>query len=180
MSELMGNEGRIIAVEKYLSRVETMNRNIDRLGIKNIRTIHDDISEPKSSELRESLIGKADKILVDAPCSGLGVLSKKPDIKWKRELEDIYKLQKLQLELLENCIKYLKPGGVIVYSTCTTEPEENSEVAEAFLRQHGEFEAESASEFLPETVVNEKGCMELLPHVHKTDGAFAVRFRHKA
>lgn len=180
MSELMGNEGRIIAVEKYLSRVETMNRNIARLGIKNIKTIHDDVSEPSSSELRELLIGKADKLLVDAPCSGFGVLSKKPDIKWKRELEDIYKLQKLQLELLENCIKYLKPGGVIVYSTCTTEPEENAEVADSFLRQHGEFEVESASEFLPETVVNEKGYMELLPHIHKTDGAFAVRFRHKA
>jgi 16S rRNA (cytosine967-C5)-methyltransferase len=179
MSELMGNEGRIIAVEKYLSRVETMNRNITRLGIKNIKTIHDDISEPRSPELRESLAGKADKILVDAPCSGLGVLSKKPDIKWKRELEDIHKLQKLQLELLENCVKYLKPGGVIVYSTCTTEPEENADVAEAFLRQHEKFAVESASGFLPESVVNEKGYMELLPHIHKTDGAFAVRLRHK-
>ncbi len=67
MSELMGNEGRIIAVEKYLSRVETMNRNIARLGIKNIKTIHDDVSEPSSSELRELLIGKADKIHDDAP-----------------------------------------------------------------------------------------------------------------
>jgi 16S rRNA (cytosine967-C5)-methyltransferase len=149
MSELMGNEGNIIAVEKYLSRLEVMNRNLQRLGVVCIRTIHDDISEPRTAELKEGLIGKADKILIDAPCSGLGVLSKKPDIKWKRELEDIYKLQKLQLSLLEDSLKYLKPNGVIVYSTCTTETEENQAVADAFVANHSEFVIEDASKFIP-------------------------------
>lgn len=180
ISEITGNEGKVVAVEKYLSRLETMNRNFQRLGISNIKTIHDDVSEPASIELKEALIGKADKVLVDAPCSGLGVLSKKPDIKWKRELEDIYKLQKLQLSLLENAVKYLKPGGALIYSTCTTEPEENMNVVESFLSGHPEFTIDNASGFVPANTVNTDGCMELLPHIHKTDGAFAARFVRKS
>ncbi len=179
ISEIMKNEGKIYAVDKYLSRVEVMNRNLQRLNIKNIQTLHDDLSEPRSHLLKEELIGKADKVLLDAPCSGLGVLSKKPDIKWKRELEDIYKLQKLQLELLDQSVKYVKPGGVLVYSTCTTETEENQSVADEFLSAHPEFELENASDYVPAATVNSLGCMELFPHTHKTDGAFAARFRKK-
>jgi 16S rRNA (cytosine967-C5)-methyltransferase len=180
MSELMNNEGKIIAVEKYLSRLEVMNRNLQRLGTKDIKTIHDDVSEPRSAELKEGLIGKADKILIDAPCSGLGVLSKKPDIKWKRELEDIHKLQKLQNSLLEDSLKYLKPDGVIVYSTCTIELEENQAVVDAFLSNHPEFRIDDASAYIPKEAVNERGFMELLPHIHKTDGAFAARLARKS
>ncbi|MBK6875669.1 MAG: 16S rRNA (cytosine(967)-C(5))-methyltransferase RsmB [Ignavibacteria bacterium] len=180
MSELMGNEGKIVAVEKYLSRLEVMNKNLQRLGTKNIKTIHDNVSEPATTELKEGLLGKADKILIDAPCSGHGVLSKKPDIKWKRELEDIYKLQKLQISLLEDSIKYLKPDGVIVYSTCTIELEENQGVIDAFLNNHPEFSIENASEYIPKETVNESGFMELFPHIHKTDGAFAARLVRKS
>ncbi|MBL8007488.1 MAG: 16S rRNA (cytosine(967)-C(5))-methyltransferase RsmB [Ignavibacteria bacterium] len=179
LSELMNNEGEIYAVDKYLSRVEVMNGNLKRLGVKNVKTIHDDISEPKSNELKESLTGKADKILVDAPCSGLGVLSKKPDIKWKRELKDIEDLQKLQIEILGNSVKYLKPGGVIVYSTCTTETEENMDVVNNFLSSNPQFEIEDARKFVPDKVVNSEGCIELFPHIHKTDGAFSVRLKNK-
>lgn len=175
ISELMGNEGKIIAVEKYLSRIEVMKKNLERLGVKNVKLIHDDINEPTSKELKESLIGKADKILVDAPCSGLGVLSKKPDIKWKRELEDIMKLQKLQLEILENSIKYLKPGGAIIYSTCTIEKEENFDVVQLFLSGHPEFTIDNANKYVSEKVVNEEGCIELFPQTHHVDGAFSVR-----
>ncbi len=121
------------------------------------------------------MLGKADKILVDVPCSGLGVLSKKPDIKWKRNLEDIAKFQKLQLEILENSVKYLKNKGVIIYSTCTIEPEENSEVIQNFLSNHPEFEIEDAGKYVNSKVVNNEGCIELFPHIHNTDGAFSVR-----
>lgn len=175
ISELMGNEGKIIAVEKYLSRIEVMKKNLERLGVKNVKLIHDDINEPTSKDLKETLIGKADKILVDAPCSGLGVLSKKPDIKWKRELEDIMKLQKLQLEILENSIKYLKPEGAIIYSTCTIEKEENFDVVQLFLSGHPEFTIDNANKYVPEKVVNEEGCIELFPQTHNVDGAFSVR-----
>ncbi len=179
ISELMGNAGKIIAVEKYLSRAEVMKKNFERLGVNNVKIIHDDIIEPRSKELKEFLIGKADKILVDVPCSGLGVLSKKPDIKWKRELEDIHKLQNLQLEILESSLKYLKPEGVIIYSTCTIEPEENYEVVNSFLSKHPEFILENANKYVPEKLVNAEGCIELLPHVHNVDGAFSARLIRK-
>jgi len=175
MSEMMNNEGQIIAVDKYLSRIEVMNNNLNRLGVKNAVTIHDDISDPKSPELKEALLGKADKILVDAPCSGLGVLSKKPDIKWKREKEDIEKLNRLQSEILENSVKYLKPEGAIIYSTCTTETEENFNVVEEFLKNHTEFKIDRAENYVNEKVVNKEGCIELFPHIHNVDGAFSVR-----
>ncbi len=175
MSELMNNEGQIIAVEKYLSRLEVMAKNLERLGVRNVKKLHDDICQPGSKELKENLIGKADKILVDAPCSGLGVLSKKPDIKWKRVLEDICNLQKLQVEILENSVKYLKPSGVLVYSTCTTETEENMDVVNIFLTNHPEFSIDNAGKYVSDKVVNKDGCIELFPHKHNVDGAFSVR-----
>lgn len=177
ISELMGNEGKIIAVEKYLSRLEIMKSNLNRLGVKNAETFHDNVCEPETTLLKETLIGKADKILVDAPCSGLGVLSKKPDIKWKREPEDITKLQKIQLEILESSVKYLKDGGVILYSTCTTETEENIDVVNLFLNNNPEFKIENASSFVDSSIVNNDGCVELFPHINKTDGAFSVRLK---
>ncbi len=175
ISEMMNNQGQIIAVDKYLSRIEVMQKNFERLGVKNAKVIHDDISDPRTADLKDLLIGKADKVLVDAPCSGLGVLSKKPDIKWKREPDDIVQLQKLQMEILENALKYLKPDGKIIYSTCTTETEENVDVIENFLNVHPEFSIENAAEFVPEKVVNKEGCIELFPHIHNTDGAFSAR-----
>lgn len=175
MSELMNNEGKIIAVEKYLSRYEVMGKNLERMGVTNVTRLHDDVCEPRTKELKETLIGKADKILVDAPCSGFGVLSKKPDIKWKREPEDIANLQKLQLQILETAVKYLKPEGTIVYSTCTIEKEENADVIEQFLARNPEFSIDDASKYVPEKAVNKNGMIELFPHVHDTDGAFSAR-----
>jgi 16S rRNA (cytosine967-C5)-methyltransferase len=179
ISEMMNNQGQIIAVDKYLSRIEVMQKNFERLGVRNAKVIHDDISDPRTAELKDLLIGKADKVLVDAPCSGLGVLSKKPDIKWKREPDDIVQLQKLQIEILENALKYLKPEGKIIYSTCTTETEENMNVIENFLNAHPEFSIENAADFVPEKVVNKDGCIELFPHIHNTDGAFSARLTRR-
>jgi 16S rRNA (cytosine967-C5)-methyltransferase len=117
--------------------------------------------------------------LLDAPCSGLGVLSKKPDIRWKREIEDIIGLSKLQRKLLENASSYVKDGGVIVYSTCTTEPEENMEVVKDFLASHPEFVIDDASRYLSKDLVNGDGCIETFPHKHNIDGSFAARLVKK-
>ncbi len=179
MSEIMNNKGRIVSVDKYLSRVEIMKTNFKRLGVTNAEPVHDDISNPQTDLLKSELIGKADKILVDAPCSGLGVLSKKPDIKWKREVEDITKLQKLQLDLLESSLKYLKPGGSIIYSTCTVEYDENFSVVKSFLEVHPEFTIEDAHNYVTPKVVNTNGCVELFPHTHFSDGSFAVILKNK-
>lgn len=175
MSEIMNNRGKIIAVDKYLSRVEIMKDNLDRLGVTNTVSLHDDILNPESTILKNDIVNKVDKVLVDAPCSGLGVLSKKPDIKWKRELDDIYKLQKLQLDILENTIKYLKPGGALIYSTCTIEKEENNDVVEMFLNRNKSFKVDNARNYIPENVVNEDGFVETFPHIHHIDGGFCVR-----
>lgn len=180
MSELMGNKGEIIAVEKYLSRIEVMKSNFKRLNVNNVKIVHDDINEPASTELTDTLIGKADKVLLDAPCSGLGVLSKKPDIKWKRELEDIKLLQELQMAMIENASKYVKQGGALIYSTCTTEKEENMDVITEFLKNHPEFEIDPASKYVDNKVVNSDGVIEVFPHVHHIDGSFAARLVRKS
>ncbi|CAN5497084.1 16S rRNA (cytosine(967)-C(5))-methyltransferase RsmB [soil metagenome] len=175
MYELTNGEAKIYAIDKYLSRIERMERNFERTGVTNVTTVHDDVNKPESELLVSELIGKADKILVDAPCSGLGVISKKPDIKWKRELEDICKLQALQIEILENSVKYLKPHGVIVYSTCTTEKEENIDVIHKFLQNHPEFKIDKADKYVNKRIVNEEGCIETFPMKNYIDGAFSCR-----
>lgn len=172
MAQLLNNKGRIIAVDKYDAKIKMLKANAQRLGVTNTEFIQDDAADFTNEMITTQ---RFDKILLDAPCSGLGVLSKKPDIRWKREIEDIISLSKLQRKLLENASKYIKPGGVIVYSTCTTEPEENIEVVKDFLASHPEFTIDNASKFVNRELVNEEGCIETFPHRHNIDGSFAAR-----
>jgi 16S rRNA (cytosine967-C5)-methyltransferase len=167
IGELMKNQGKIIAVDKYEHRLNLVKQSCERLGVENVEFIPKDALEVD--------VEPADKILVDAPCSGLGVIQKKPDIKWQRELSDIRNLAKTQIELLEKASKLVKNGGVIVYSTCTIEPEENIEVVKEFLSRHPEFKIDDARNYLPSDIVNGEGCMETYPHKHDMDGGFAVR-----
>lgn len=167
IAESMRNSGRIIAVDKYDSKLNLIRMSCERLGITNVEFVAADATEYQSEP--------ADKILVDAPCSGLGVLRKKPDMKWKREPEDISRLTKIQMHLLDSAARLLKPSGVIVYSTCTTEPEENQRVIEAFLKRHPEFRIDDASQFVNKAVVTPQGFIETFPHRHHIDGSFAAR-----
>ena len=167
IGELMKNEGKIIAVDKYEHRLNLVKQSCERLGLTNVDFIAEDATAAN--------FGVADKVLVDAPCSGFGVIQKKPDIKWQRELSDIKNLAKTQLELLETASKLVRNGGVIVYSTCTIEPEENIEVVKSFLDKHPEFEIDDARNYLPSEVVTNGGYMETFPHKHDMDGGFAVR-----
>jgi len=167
IGELMKNQGKIIAVDKYEHRLNLVKQSCERLGVENVEFIPKDALEVD--------VEPADKVLVDAPCSGLGVIQKKPDIKWQRELSDIRNLAKTQIELLEKASKLVKNGGGIVYSTCTIEPEENIEVVKEFLSRHPEFKIDDARNYLPSDIVNGEGCMETYPHKHDMDGGFAVR-----
>jgi 16S rRNA (cytosine967-C5)-methyltransferase len=167
IGELMKNQGKIIAVDKYEHRLNLVKQSCERLGVENVEFIPKDALEVD--------VEPADKVLVDAPCSGLGVIQKKPDIKWQRELSDIRNLAKTQIELLEKASKLVKNGGVIVYSTCTIEPEENIEIVKEFLSRHPEFKIDDARNYLPSDIVNGEGCMETYPHKHDMDGGFAVR-----
>jgi 16S rRNA (cytosine967-C5)-methyltransferase len=167
IGELMKNVGEIIAIDRYETRLNLVKSTCHRLGIANAHYIAADAATVHTTP--------ADKILVDAPCSGMGVLSKKPDAKWQREPEDLEKLVKIQRAILENAAAHVKPGGVMVYSTCTTEPEENFGVVSAFLAEHPEFSIDDAKKFVPESLVSQEGFVETFPHIHAMDGSFAIR-----
>ena len=172
LADLMQNKGEIIAIDKYESRIKILNKNLDRLKITNVKTIEADALEFVDAE-------KFDKILLDVPCSGLGTLTKKPDIKWRRDIGDILKLAELQPRLLEKGASLLKPGGELVFSTCTIEPEENFEVIEAFLKKHKEFELVQAVKYFDKSLVADNGCVQTYPNVHGIDGAFAAKLKLK-
>ena len=134
MAELMENKGKIIAWDLYKHRVKLVEEARERLEITIIETEEQDATLPK-----EEYFKKFDKILLDVPCSGLGVLKRKPDIKWSRTLEEIKEISNVQMKILETCSKYLKDGGEIMYSTCTILKEENEKVIEKFLKEDSDF-----------------------------------------
>jgi 16S rRNA (cytosine967-C5)-methyltransferase len=169
IGELMKNIGEIVAIDRYETRLNLVKNSCQRLGIANTHFIAADATTVQTAP--------AERVLVDAPCSGLGVLSKKPDAKWKREPEDLVKLVEIQRGILENSAKHVKPGGILVYSTCTTEPEENFALVKSFLEMHSEFEIENASNFADGRLVAAGGYLETFPHRHGMDGSFAIRLR---
>lgn len=167
IGELMRNEGEILAIDKYEAKLNLIRGSCERLGLRNVKLRAVDAQTLENEQ--------ADKVLLDTPCSGLGALAKKPDMKWKRDISDILKLAGLQLDLLDNGAKLVKPGGVLVYSTCTTEPEENQDVIRRFLDGHPEFSVDNASQFVSQALVTPEGYIETFPHRHGMDGSFAVR-----
>ncbi len=132
LAELMQNKGTILALDIYEKRLATVTEHANRLGLSIITTKVADAGE-------FAIDGQADKILVDAPCSGLGVIRRRPDLKYKNELTDFEALQETQLRILSHCADLLKPGGEMVYSTCTINPGENENLVQRFLKQHKNF-----------------------------------------
>jgi 16S rRNA (cytosine967-C5)-methyltransferase len=167
IGERMNNSGEIIAVDRYETRLNLVKDTCSRLGVTNVQLVNDDGATIE--------VPAADKVLVDAPCSGLGVLSKKPDAKWQREAEDIPRLAALQDRLLENAARLVKPGGVIVYSTCTIEPEENIGLVKEFLKRNAEFSIEPADKFIHKDLLGSDGQVETFQHRHGMDGSFSIR-----
>ena len=116
-------------------------------------------------------------MLLDAPCSGTGVMSKRADIRWRRSIDDILEMHLLQRKILWAASKYINPGGVIIYSTCSIEPEENWMVIDAFLKNNSKFSIQNAKIFIPEEYVDDKGAMFTFPPKHHIDGGFAFRLK---
>jgi 16S rRNA (cytosine967-C5)-methyltransferase len=172
IAEVMENKGEIIALDKYEAKLSLIRSACERLGLHNITLRVGDAAVCEEPP--------ADRVLLDAPCSGLGTLAKKPDIKWKRDVVDIRRLAPLQRELMEHAATLVKPGGVLVYSTCTIESEENQEVVQSFLAAHPEFALDPASRFVRPEVVSPEGFIETFPHRHGMDGSFAARLVKKA
>ena len=174
LAEKLENTGCVISRDVSQAKVDMISDNVGRLGLTNIKLqVHDAL------ELDENLINKADVVIVDAPCSGLGVISKKPDIKYNMNPDKQQALVGLQRQILEVVQNYVKPGGVLIYSTCTVNKNENIDNVDWF-EEHFEFQLESLDEFLPETLVDDtirKGYITLIPGIHESDGFFIARLR---
>ncbi|MBO6576361.1 MAG: hypothetical protein JJ896_16740 [Rhodothermales bacterium] len=165
--ERMDRSGRLIAIDASASRLrllEDMPGPIERVAA--------DFRDWASSHQ-----GMADRVLVDAPCTGLGVLAGRADLRWRRSPEDFAQLAPLQRELMDAAAGVVRPGGLFVYSTCSIAPEENELQAEAFLERHAGFEAESALDSVPDKLVTDAGHLATLPQRDGIDGAFGARFR---
>ncbi|MFJ7730493.1 16S rRNA (cytosine(967)-C(5))-methyltransferase RsmB [Lysinibacillus sp. NPDC097231] len=176
LAEIMKNEGSILATDLHPHKLDLIDHNTDRLGIDIVETAPIDGRKAPDFLQPESF----DAILVDAPCSGLGVMRRKPDIKYTKREEDIENLQKIQLALLDAATKVLKINGKLVYSTCTVDKKENEGTVKAFLTVHPEMEAiqlESLPTKLAEKQAN--GMLQVFPQDFGCDGFFVAAFRKK-
>ncbi len=175
IAEIMNNNGNIIAWDLYKKRLEKVKENSKRLGINIIKTEVND-----ATILKEEYIEKFDKILIDAPCLGLGVIKRKPDIKWQRKFEDIIEISKIQEKILNICSKYLKKGGILVYSTCSIIQAENDIIIQNFIND-SIFDLEEINNINISKIENKierKGVKKLYPN-EKMDGFFIAKLIKK-
>ena len=175
LAELMGGTGRIQAWDIHEHRVALIEAQMKRLGLENIRPMIRD-----AAKKREDLDGTMDAVLLDAPCSGLGFLSQKPDLKLRVTEESVKELTELQAKLLDTVCGYVKRGGTLVYSTCSILKDENERQAERFLDRHPEFEEIPLPESVPEKYRNRQGRgLQLLEHRDGVEGFYLIRMRKK-
>lgn len=180
LAEKMGNEGNILALDIHPHKLKLIQENADRLGISIIQT--------KQADARELPLDLAaapfDRILVDAPCSGFGVIRRKPDLKWQRQEKDIGAIVEMQMEILEQASRWLKPGGTLIYSTCTVDPEENARLVHRFLDENQDFSLDpSLVQDMPELLHpyfhKSGGYIQILPHYFGSDGFFISRLKRR-
>ncbi len=168
ISEVLGLQGEVVAFDLRKARLRMLKENLVRLGLTEIRVAAAD-------GFHLPIRTKFDRVLLDAPCSSLGILAIRPDVRWHRKESDILKLAESQKILLENAAKAVRKNGILVYSTCSLEPEENEHIIEGFLAQRPDFELEPASKFLHTSVGG--NYLQTTPHQHGCDGAFGARLR---
>lgn len=169
--------GHVEARDLTDGKVELIRENISRLGLENISAVCMDASVPD-----EASVKKADIVIADLPCSGLGVIGKKPDLRYRAAPEGIESLIRLQRRILECVQDYVKPGGTLVYSTCTVNPGENEENVYRFLEEHPEFRPADIKDRLCEELkgsVTDGGFLQLLPGIHQSDGFFIAKLTRK-
>ena len=167
----MGDEGEILACDLHENKLKRIEEGAARLGLQSIQTFAAD-----GTVFRPEWADSADTVLVDAPCSGLGIIRKKPDVRYKSP-DDLFTLTVAQAAILENAARYVRPGGVLLYSTCTILPEENGQVVDGFLAGHPDFSRETFA--LPAPVGEQPGELTLWPHRHGTDGFYICRLRRR-
>ncbi|MBZ0105064.1 MAG: RsmB/NOP family class I SAM-dependent RNA methyltransferase [Sulfuricella denitrificans] len=173
LGALMQNQGRVYAFDVSEKRLNNLKPRLKRSGLSNL---HPQLIANENDLKIKRLAGKIDRVLVDAPCSGVGTLRRNPDLKWRQTPEGIVELTQKQAAILLAASRLLKTGGRLVYATCSFLPEENQQIVEAFLEQHPEFKLLDAGEILAAQHVplNTGKYLQLLPHLHGTDGFFAA------
>lgn len=177
MCELMQGSGRVYAHDLHEHRVELIKAVERRLNLGNLRAAVGD-----STRLRQERVETMDAVLIDAPCSGLGVLADKADIKFRLKDEDIDNMIKIQAQLLDVCSTYVKPGGLLVYATCTVLPDENARQVAAFLERNGDFTPDDGVDWLPEMYRDKLagGMIQFISHIDGgMDGFFIARMRRR-
>ena len=173
LAELMGNRGRIVAMDPQAARLKLVSKAAARLGIGIIET-----HVGSAASLAGRWRGRCDAVLVDAPCSNLGVLRRNPDVKWRRGPDDLLRLQAKQQTIVAAAASMVKPGGRLVYATCSLEPEENEHVISTLPGHGSEWRPDTSASFpVPSDA---EGFVRLLPHRHGTDGFTAIRLRRGA
>ena len=171
----LAGTGQVIACDVTSYKTDKIAENRDRLRVENVSVkVQDARIEDKE------LVGRADVLIADVPCSGLGVIGKKQDIKYRVTPESIQQVVQLQKEIIGNVVKYLKPDGTMMYSTCTMNPAENQEMVEWICTEYG-METQSMAQNMPEVFREEaeQGYLQLLPGIHRTDGFFIAKLRKK-
>lgn len=169
VAQLMQDRGKVIARDLYDEKCALVEENVKRLKLKSVV-----VEKYDACMCDESLIDQADVVLVDAPCSGLGIIRRKPDIKYNKTLEQISALESIQKEILTQSAKYVKAGGRLMYSTCTLNPNENQEMIKWFLSNNASFEIEA----LPSS--DRDGFLTFFPNQHETDGFFIAKLKKKS
>lgn len=177
LAELMKDEGRVIAVDNHAGRLRLITQAARRLQIE---TVQPELAD--ATALSELAWMQAPRVLVDAPCSGLGVIRRKPDIRWHRSPSDLTSLAELQLQILQQAAQLVQPGGILVYSVCSTEPEETQQVVQRFRGQHPEFIPADWPNRLQSLFGDElrDGGLTTYPHRHDLDGFFICRLHRLA
>lgn len=169
IAELMADRGVIWSIDPTASRLKKITQNCQRLGLSSVQTREGD------SRSQPDLVGQVDRVLLDAPCSGLGTLHRRADARWRKTPATVLELSRLQQELLESCASWVKPGGVLVYATCTIHPAENEEVIWPFLQTHPEWAIEQPAGELWSKFLGTEGWVKTWPHQQQMDGFFMVR-----
>jgi 16S rRNA (cytosine967-C5)-methyltransferase len=175
MAELMEGKGHIVALDINRQRLIDLDHNAHRLGIDNILPVVADATRSLSSLFNS----KFDNVMVDAPCSGLGVISRHPDSKWNRDERDIERLSYLQNSIMDRTPSLVKKGGRIIFVTCTISREENEEVVNAFLDRNRDISLVNLKECVAEyciELIDDQGFLKTFPHIHSMDGFFAALF----
>ncbi|MDU1003706.1 MAG: 16S rRNA (cytosine(967)-C(5))-methyltransferase RsmB [Clostridium butyricum] len=174
IAEILGNTGKVLAFDLHESKLGLIKENCERLGITNVTTFAQD-----ATKLNAELVASTDRVLLDVPCSGLGIIRKKPEIKWNKKRNDLREIIPVQREIMNNAWQYLKQGGVMIYSTCTLNKEENEENIEWFVNNHEDCEVKRIFVGKQDNLVySREGMLTVMPN-ENMDGFFITKLEKR-